>query len=340
MSSALGAIFTSVLLSAILSASANADEITIAMTAVSFAENTIVGVRFETVGRLYHFDHSNFPSLAVGEYVIVETAQGTQLGQVMAFRSAENPNQVHKPIRRLATARDLMLRQHWQSRQEEALERCRAAAEKLTDFPPTKFIAAQYNYDGSSLTFLYSAEEKRNTARLSQRLRREFPARLHFRLIGPRDVAKYLGGYGACGELRCCSTFLTNFSPISVRMAKAQGLTLNQSEITGMCGRLRCCLLYEYEQYVKARKQLPRRNKRIGTPLGPGKVIDVLPLKDAVVVLIPEKGRHTFTREELVPLEELRALQEKARQPCSVHGDEPCSCGLPPGARNQDHSSS
>ena len=302
----------------------------------SLAEKTIAGIRFEPVGRLYHFDYSSFPELSIGEYVIVETALGRQLGQVMAFRPAEDPNRSHAPIQRRATARDLLLRQHWQARQDEALERCRSISEKLPNFPSVKFIAAQYNFDGTRLTFLYSAEEKLNHSQLMRRLRREYSAKISFRLIGPRDVAKYLGGYGACGELRCCSTFLTDFSPISIRMAKAQGLTLNQSEITGMCGRLRCCLIYEYEQYVEARKQLPRRNKRIGTPLGPGKVIDVLPLKDSVVVSVPEQGRHTFTREQLVPLEELRALQEKARKPCSVHGDEPCSCGLPPGSRNQD----
>lgn len=305
-------------------------------TAPDLAEKTIAGIRFEPVGKLYHFDYSAFPRLSVGEYVIVETALGQQLGQVMAFRPAEDPTKQHLPIQRRATARDLLLRQHWQARQDEALERCRAVADTISSLPPVKFIAAQYNYDGTRLTFLYSAEEKMNPSFLLRQLRREFPAQISFRLIGPRDVAKYLGGYGACGELRCCSTFLTDFSPISIRMAKAQGLTLNQSEITGMCGRLRCCLIYEYEQYVEARKQLPRRNKRIGTPLGPGKVIDVLPLKDSVVVSIPQQGRHTFTREELVPLEELRALQQKARQPCTVHGDEPCSCGLPPGARNQD----
>lgn len=300
------------------------------------AEKTIAGIRFEPVGKLYHFDYSAFPELSIGEYVIIETSVGRQMGQVMAFRPMENPAHTHQPILRRATARDMLLRQHWQAQQKEALARCQTVTQSISNFPPIKLIAAQYNFDGSRLTFLYSAEEKLNPSALIRRLRREFSATLSFRLIGPRDVAKYLGGYGACGELRCCSTFLTDFSPISIRMAKAQGLNLNQSEITGMCGRLRCCLIYEYEQYVEARKQLPRRNKKIGTPMGPGKVIDVLPLKDSVVVIIPEKGRHTFTRDQLVPLAELRALQEKARQPCSVHGDEPCSCGLPPGSRNQD----
>jgi cell fate regulator YaaT (PSP1 superfamily) len=113
-------------------------------------------------------------------------------------------------------------------------------------------------------------------------------------------------------------------------MAKAQGISLNPSEITGMCGRLRCCLVYEYEQYVEARQTLPKKNKRVGTPFGPAKVIDVHPLQDAVTVLT-EEGRHFVQREELIPLDELEALQKKAKEPCNIHGDGPCDCGAKPG---------
>ena len=119
-------------------------------------------------------------------------------------------------------------------------------------------------------------------------------------------------------------------------MAKAQGISLNPSEITGMCGRLRCCLVYEYEQYVQARKQLPRRNKKIGTPFGEAKVIDVHPLKDAVTVWHDEHGRKIVEREDIIPLEELRALEAKAKQPCDKHGDGACDCGKQPGDRRAD----
>jgi cell fate regulator YaaT (PSP1 superfamily) len=103
-----------------------------------------------------------------------------------------------------------------------------------------------------------------------------------------------------------------------------------------MCGRLRCCLVYEYEQYVEARKHLPKKNKRIGTPFGQGKVIDVHPLLDAVTVWAEEEGRRLVQREDIIPLEEYEALQKKAKEPCSKHGDEPCDCGLPPGSRRAD----
>jgi cell fate regulator YaaT (PSP1 superfamily) len=167
-------------------------------------------------------------------------------------------------------------------------------------------------------------------------LSRTFSAQVEMRQVGPRDVAKLLGGYGACGELRCCSTFLTDFSPISIKMAKVQGISLNPSEITGMCGRLRCCLVYEYEQYVQARQKLPKRNKRVGTPFGEAKVIDIHPLQDAVTVYTDEDGRQLVKREDLIPLEELRALEKKAKEPCTKHGDEPCECGEKPGNRRQD----
>lgn len=302
-------------------------------------QQTVAGVRFTKVGKLYHFDYSSYPELKSGDFVIVETLRGRQMGQVMGFAVNEGERD-HKPIMRPATPRDLVLKQEWQAREPEALVICREKAKHLGNYEDVKFVAAQYNYDGSTLTFLFSAEQKVNTNRLFSELRKAIPdTQIDMRQIGPRDVAKLLGGYGACGELRCCSTFLTDFSPISIKMAKVQGISLNPSEITGMCGRLRCCLVYEYEQYVEARKHLPKRNKRIGTPQGIGKVIDVHPLLDAVTVWVEGEpgGRFTVQREEIVPLEEFEALQKKASEPCTKHAEgEACDCGQKPGQRNQD----
>jgi cell fate regulator YaaT (PSP1 superfamily) len=148
------------------------------------------------------------------------------------------------------------------------------------------------------------------------------------RQIGPRDVAKILGGMGACGlENRCCSMFLTEFSPISIKMAKEQGISLTPSEITGMCGRLRCCLVYEYEQYVEARKQLPKRGKRVVTPQGEGKVVDVFPLKGSVMVEFESGGHAEFVQMDLQPWDELEALRNKAQAPCDKHEGGGCDCG-------------
>lgn len=297
---------------------------------------TVAGVRFTKVGKLYHFDYSNYPDLKAGDFVIVETSRGRQMGQIMGFVAPEaGVDRTYVPILRPATPRDLVSKQYWEAQQDEALRVCQQKADAVGGYDEVKFVAAQYNYDGSMLTFMFTAEDRVNPGKLWSELNRTFSAKVEMRQVGPRDVAKLLGGYGACGELRCCSTFLTDFSPISIKMAKAQGISLNPSEITGMCGRLRCCLVYEYEQYVAARQQLPKRNKRVGTPFGEGKVIDVHPLQDAVTVLI-EEGRRLVKREELIPLDELKALEKKAKEPCTKHGDEPCECGQKPGERRSD----
>jgi len=289
----------------------------------------IASVRFFEVGKAYHFSCDHLPDLMVGDQVIVDTTRGRQLGQVMSLMplgEGENKRD-YKPILRKATPADLMSQKLWKAREAEALVICREKAAELGGLEGVKFVAAQYNFDGTLLTFLFSSEDKPNTTRLKSALQRSFKAKLELRQIGPRDVAKLLGGMGACGIQRCCSTFLTDFSPISIKMAKAQDISLNPSEITGMCGRLRCCLIYEYEQYVEARKQLPKRNKRVGTPHGEGKVIDVHPLRDAVTVLVGET-QYLVQREEIKPLEEWEALQAKAEAGCARSNGEACTCGV------------
>ena len=306
------------------------------MTATQIASRELVaGVRFQKIGKLYHFDYSAYPELKLGDYVIVDTRRGRQMGQVMGFTAPDESREI-RHILRPATPRDLVLRQHWEAQQDDALETCREVAANLRRMSEVKFVASQYNYDGSVITFLFSAEQKIDTTVLQKRLQRKFEARVEMRQIGPRDVARLLGGFGACGIERCCSTFLTDFSPISIKMAKAQGVSLNPSEITGMCGRLRCCLVYEYEQYVEARKRLPRRNKRVGSPHGEGRVLDQLPLLDSVLVEVGEGVRKVVAREDIIPLEEFRKLAEKAQSPCDKHGDGSCDCGKPVGQRQAD----
>jgi cell fate regulator YaaT (PSP1 superfamily) len=237
-------------------------------------------------------------------------------------------------VERRATPRDLLLLQSWQSKQTEAMINCRARAFELK-LTEVKIVAAEYNYDGSRLAFLFSTEgeEKVDLKSLKKDMHDLYPeTHIEMRQIGPRDVAKIIGGMGACGlETRCCSQFLTDFSPISIKMAKEQGISLTPNEITGMCGRLRCCLIYEYEQYVEARKKLPKRNKRVITPKGEGKVIDVLPMNNKVIVLLEgEEGKRfteTFDHQDLQPWDELEALRRKSEAPCDRHEGGGCTCG-------------
>ncbi len=296
----------------------------------------IIGVRFTKIGKIYHFNSAPLPDIQTGDHVIVDTARGRHLGQVVQVLSEPpaQPDGGWKPVERRATPRDLLLQQSWQAKQTEAMINCRARAAELR-LQGLKIVAAEYNFDGSRLAFLFStdSDDKPDLKSLRKDMQALYPgSQVELRQIGPRDVAKLLGGMGACGlETRCCSQFLTDFSPISIKMAKEQGISLTPTEITGMCGRLRCCLIYEYEQYVAARQQLPKRNKRVVTPRGEGKVIDVIPLSSKVTVLLDgEDDKHTvatFEREELQPWDELEALRRKSQAPCDRHEGGGCTCG-------------
>lgn len=282
----------------------------------------VAAVRFHKLGKLYHFDTSSVPDLKVGDWVVVTTSRGQELGQVAGFveKREPPPEGSWKAIERRATPQDLVLRRMWTGRETEAMIECRARAHAL-GLKEIKVVGAEFSFDGTRLTCLYTCEdgEKGELKGLREAMQQAYrKARVEMKHVGPRDVAKYLGGMGACGlEVRCCSRFLTEFSPVSIKMAKAQGISLNPQEITGMCGRLRCCLVYEYEQYLEARKHLPKKNKRVLTPRGEGKVVDVVPLKEAVIVALDDGARAEFNLDELRPYDELKALEHKSKEPCN-----------------------
>jgi cell fate regulator YaaT (PSP1 superfamily) len=272
------------------------------MTQTPDSEFWIASVRFQPTGKLYDFDARACRGLRPGDFVLVETARGQQLGEVVGvrpLREGEDKEEL-KPVQRRATGRDLALRQWRQKNEEEALVSAREEVERSG--LPVKIVIAEYTFDGKRLTLLYTSDEKKlDLGALLQRLQDVLDVRVDLRRIGPRDQAKLMGGYGACGELRCCSRFISEFNPVSIKMAKAQGVSLNPSEITGMCGRLRCCLVYEHEQYVEACRVMPRRKKRVRTPYGEGRVVDLLPLKGMVVVKVKDRRLE-------VPVEEVEPI--------------------------------
>jgi len=247
----------------------------------------IASIRFQPTGKLYDFRSGDEQDVHPGDYVLVETSRGKQLGEVVGLRIVLDGEDLSafKPIQRRATGHDLALRQHWENKEAEALGIAREIASELRI--SAKVVRAEYTFDGKRLVFSYVSEARRlNLDKLLRRLRKVLPGSIELRRMGPRDYAKRLGGYGPCGEPRCCSRFLTHFSPVSIKMAKTQGISLNPEEITGVCGRLRCCLVYEQQQYDEAVKHLPRRKKRVRTPYGEGRVVDLLPLKNTVVVQV------------------------------------------------------
>jgi cell fate regulator YaaT (PSP1 superfamily) len=257
----------------------------------------IVAVRFMPTGKLYHFDASAHPEVQPGDRVVVETTRGRQVGEVVCFVDPGQSTQKeadgsYKPIERLATPRELAMQQCWKMKEEEALAAARKRALQL-DLREVKIVRAEFSYDGALLTFLVSTPDENGRLDIKS-LREDMQAafsesQVSVRQVGPRDAAKLMGGMGACGlDNRCCCRFLIDFNPVSIKMAKEQGISLNPEEITGMCGRLRCCMAYEFEQYAEVRKTLPKRNKLVMTSKGQGKVVDVNPLKETIFVLVGE----------------------------------------------------
>ncbi len=289
-------------------------------------DKEIIGIRFHKIGKLYHFDATGFDNVQSGDFVVVNTSRGQQLGEVIGL--VENPPKppkgTWKRIDRIATPNDLLVKQSWGKKEIEALVQCRAQVTQKR-IEGLKIIDAEFSFDGTMLTILFSTEEDSeiNLSPILEDLGESFPdVKVEFHRIGPRDVAKIIGGMGACGlEVRCCSTFLTEFNPISIKMAKAQSVSLDPSEITGMCGRLRCCLIYEYELYVEARKELPKRGTRVITPDGEGKVVDALPLKQMVVVRLDDenKTRVEFYLDDVETKKELEALRPEAQESFEKH---------------------
>ena len=269
----------------------------------------ITGVRFAKIGKIYNFDACNVQALNFGDGVIVETARGLQLGWVAItgdqVRIIEN-EEVKKVVRK-ATPQDLVTRQMWEAKEVSVSEQCRNKV-KESGISGVKIVDAEFSFDGSRVIILYNSEseEKVDLKVIKQDVQKSYPnVQIELRQVGPRDMAKCLGGMGACGlENRCCSQFLTDFSSISIRMAKEQGISLTPGEITGMCGRLRCCLFYEYDQYVAAKIELPKRKQLVSTPDGIGKVIDLAPLRQGVVVELREKGIKEYHKDEISLYEE------------------------------------
>ena len=244
----------------------------------------IVGVRFHQAGKVYYFDAAD-NEVEVGDYVVVETSRGQELGKVVI-----SPKQVLfsditeplKPVVRKAQAEDVEHAQQQQERSREALAKCQELIGKFN--LPMKSISAQYNLDGNHLTVFFSAEKRVDFRELVRELSHSLKTRVELRQVGVRDETKLVGGLGKCGFPLCCTTFLCDFAPVSIKMAKEQGIALNPMKTSGICGRLLCCLGYEYDQYRAMKEKLPGLGQEVSTPLGSAKVGGNNPLKEMVLI--------------------------------------------------------
>jgi cell fate regulator YaaT (PSP1 superfamily) len=260
----------------------------------------VVGVRFSPAAKVYYFDPTEIGDLKPGEYVVVETSRGEEAGKVVIPPCQVDSEEIVgrlKSVRRRASALDLMQMTYYRFREQDALDKCQEKA--LEHKLPMKIVRAEYNYDGSRLVFYFAAEKRVDFRKLLQDLARSFKARIELRQIGVRDEAKLMGGMGRCGRHLCCASWLTEFRPVSIKMAKQQELPLSPMEISGVCGRLLCCLAYENEYYAELKGKMPKRNKVIDTPLGRGKVVGLNYVKESIEVELETQGVVEIPLEEL-----------------------------------------
>lgn len=259
----------------------------------------VVGVRFKRTGKVYYFDPSDI-ELKVGDCVVVETTRGLELGQVVIAPSQVLASEVTKPLKpvvRKADIEDIEQADKIEQKEGEALAECTELVAKLK--LPMKVISAEYNLDGSRLTIFFSAEGRVDFRELVRELSHRLKVRVEMRQVGPRDEAKLLGGFGRCGRPLCCASFLSEFSPVSIRMAKEQELPLNPMKISGICGRLLCCLGYEFEQYRIMKEKLPKEGQRIKTAMGVANVVGGNPLEGTVLVELESGVRVELSLDEV-----------------------------------------
>lgn len=255
----------------------------------------IVGVRFKSVGKIYYFDPDDL-ELSADMHVIVETARGVEMGEVVLGNREVEDEEVVQPLKkviRIATEEDFEQNSANRAKEKEAFDIC---LKKIKEHKlEMKLVEVEYTFDGNKILFYFTADGRVDFRELVKDLASVFRTRIELRQIGVRDEAKMLGSYGICGRNLCCAQFLGDFAPVSIKMAKEQGLSLNPTKISGTCGRLMCCLKYEQEAYEELIKKTPRQGAMVKTPNGRGTVVYVNLLKGKVKVNVEGDKEKTLS---------------------------------------------
>ena len=265
---------------------------------------TVIGVRFRNVGKIYYFDPTGF-EINVGDKVIVETARGIEIGTVLLGAREVGVESIVSPLKgieRLATEEDVEHAAENRDKEKEACVKCKELIEKHG--LDMKLVGAEYTFDNKKLLFYFTSDGRVDFRELVKDLAGVFRTRIELRQIGVRDEAKILGGLGICGRELCCASYLSDFAPVSIKMAKEQGLPLNPTKISGNCGRLMCCLKNENETYKYLNSNLPNKGDTIITPTGrEAAVEDLNVLRQQVVVVVEGeddiKERQTYHVSEI-----------------------------------------
>ena len=251
---------------------------------------TVISVRFRSGSKNYYFDPGDL-TVAAGQDVIVETAQGSEYAQCVEGNHQVADESVVSPLRpvlRIATENDRRTAAYNRGREKEAFDICQKKI--LQHGLEMKLVRVECSFDGSKILFFFTADGRVDFRELVKDLAGVFRSRIELRQIGVRDEAKMLGGLGICGRPFCCNQFMDEFIPVSIKMAKTQNLSLNPTKISGTCGRLMCCLKYEQDAYEDALKRLPKQDSFVVTPDGPGNVSDVNVLKETVNVKLDDRN--------------------------------------------------
>ena len=251
----------------------------------------VVGVRFKKAGKIYYFDPGEI-DIPKDDFVIVETVRGVEFGKVVTARKEVGENDVVLPLKkvlRIADAKDRLIVEENKAAAAEAYHICcQKVEEHKLDM---KLVDVEYTFDRNKVVFFFTADGRVDFRDLVKDLASIFRTRIELRQIGVRDEAKMLGGIGPCGRMLCCSTFLGDFEPVSIKMAKDQNLSLNPTKISGLCGRLMCCLKYENDEYESAKEMLPDLGEIIKTPNGKGKVVGLNILERVLQIELIEQDR-------------------------------------------------
>lgn len=261
----------------------------------------VVGVQFEPVGKVYDFNTNGYLDLSGHDFVVVDTSKGVEVAQVVdpphIIDEAKIVGEM-KNVLRKASAWDMVQRDLWKKKEQEALALCRT---KVREYGlQMKIIRCDYNFNGGRLLVYFSSDDRVDFRILVRELARIFRTRIEMRQIGVRDEAKLLDGVGKCGRQLCCTSWLREFTPVSIRMAKNQQLPLNPDEISGVCGRLLCCLSYEDVYYKEQNKKMPKLGSEVVTPQGVGRVRHIHPLKETVTVMLENHVFAEFGVGELI----------------------------------------
>jgi len=243
-----------------------------------------VGVRFKRAGRIYYFDPAGL-ELDVNDWIVVETTRGLEVARVVIAPKQVLSSELEtplKPVIRKAEKKEVQHSEETEAKEKEALVECAKIVTRIG--LPMKLLSAEYSLDGGHITFFFSSAERVDFRELVRELAGRFKVRVELRQVGARDEAKICGGFGRCGRQLCCASFLSEFVPISIKMAKEQDLPLNPMKISGVCGRLLCCLAYEHDFYHDMKAKMPRDGQTVTTPMGFARVVGSNPLKETVVV--------------------------------------------------------